>query len=946
MTQPTLPSAPSDAKGPLGTGPDLLATGTVVGRFQVESLLGQGGMGAVYLAWDPVLERRVALKSIHLVGAGSPGATERFRREAMALAQLNHRHVCQVHDWVEARGSAFIAMEHIEGESLAAAAPDMDREQRLQALKAIALALEAAHAKGIVHRDLKPGNVMVDAAGQIKVLDFGLARLVDTSSVPSDAITGNAPNLLSLGAGAGDALTHAAPLAPSLMEPTHGGPSRASLSPAGWGDVTEAGVFMGSPTYASPEQMHGKRVGPASDVFSLGVVAWEILLSDHPFPGEGRARMAAAIEGDLKPLRGRGLSRSLKTLLRAMLHTEPSERPTSRQVVEALSRQLERTPAAWWAGGGAAALLLLLGLGYSLFGRGIVADLGQDRPPRVAVMPIRNATGEASLDAVAAVGMTELLSNALRASPSLTVVEAESVTRAISNLRMSPAESLEPGSQLRIADALGARLFLRGTLSRDSARQTQILAYELVDQAGHTRFSGTSSAAAQTTFAPLALVDPAVHELLRKVDPLRSSRLRNPPVSPDVFATYANGKALFLKGDFKGSEPFLREASLQAPGFSSAVSAYAACLRRLGREQALPVANWALMSAKATGDRWAEGRALGLKAYLAKDQGDLDEAQRLRLAELDLAQTIGDRDGETIATNHLGLIAVERSRDAEAQVYFQRALGLSQQTGDQLYTALAQNNLANMALKQGDLPTAAALYRTNLGLQGRLGNRWGEAIALNNLGVVALMARDLPGAEGLLTKALATRQSVGDKGGQITCQRNLGILALMKGQEAEAADFHTRALELAQTAGLRTIEAECQFYGADLARLQQKFPQARVGFQRVIDLLPQGVTPEVRENALAGQAECLIRMLKPNAKEAQRLLALCSTKSDSPYVLRARAWLAFREGLTAAALEQLDRALDDPRRQAPELRVELEKTRALFQVGQAAEGTVVRASLN
>lgn len=923
MTEPPKSSLPPAAEGPAGLG--LPAPESLVGRFQVQKLLGEGGMGAVYLAWDPVLERRVALKAIRLGETGCAVSTERFRREAMALAQLNHRHVCQVHDWVEARGSAYIAMEYIEGDTLSKAALGMDLRQKLVTLRAIALALEAAHAKGIVHRDLKPGNVMVDAAGEVKVLDFGLARLVDAAHLQSEADTGSEPRVANLEVGSGDGATQvSSPAADRGERTSHGVPPPAS-SRSGWGEMTEAGSFVGSPTYASPEQMQGRQVGPKSDVFSLGVVAWELILGDHPFLGEGRERMAATIEGELKTLRGRSLSRPLKALLQAMLHTKASARPTSSQVAEAMSRLLVRRPAAWWAA--AAGFLLLLGLGYALLGRSIIADLGTDRPPRVAVMPIRNATGEASLDAVVAVGMTELLSNALHASPSLTVVEPESVTRAIASLRLSPAESLEPASQLRIANALGARLLVRGTLGRGSAGPTLVLTYELVDQTGRARFSGASSAARQAAFAPLALVDPAVHDLLRKVDPLRSGKLGYPPVPPEIFATYANGKALFLKGDFKGSEPFLREASLNAPGFSSAVSAYAACLRRLGRDQALPVANWALMSARATGDRWAEGRATGLKAYLAKDQGDLDEAQRLRGVELALAQAIGDRDGETIATNHLGLIAAERGRDTQAKALFERSLSLSQQTGDQIYLALAQNNLANLALKQGDLSTAEGLYRTNLALQGRLGNRWGEALAMNNLGVVALMAQDLPRAEGLLTKALATRQSVGDKVGQVTCLRNLGLLALMKGQEAESAGLHDRALALAQASGQRTVEAECQFYLADLARLQKQLTRGREGYQRVLALLPEGVTPEVRWNALAGQAECLLRQPKPDLAAAAQRLALVPPGIDSPYVHRARAWQALVEGRPAAALEALDRALEDRRRQAPEIRAELEQLR-------------------
>jgi tetratricopeptide (TPR) repeat protein len=204
---------------------------------------------------------------------------------------------------------------------------------------------------------------------------------------------------------------------------------------------------------------------------------------------------------------------------------------------------------------------------------------------------------------------------------------------------------------------------------------------------------------------------------------------------------------------------------------------------------------------------------------------------------------------------------------------------------------------------------------------------------MNNLGVTALMAQDLPGAEGMFTKALGTRESVGDKVGQITCLRNLGILALMKGLPLVSQAFHDRALDLAQKTGLRTIEAECQFYAAELARLQRRFAQARAGYQRVLDLLPEGVTPEVRGNASAALAECLIRMSRSDSKESERRLALLRfADSDSPYVHRAKAWFAFQSGQRAAALAELGRAMADPRRQAPELRAELEQTRMRFQV--------------
>ncbi len=910
----------------------VLAPGTLIGRFQVEKLLGQGGMGAVYQAWDPVLERKVALKAIRLGGTGGQINLERFRREAMALAQLNHPQVCQVHDWVEARGSAYIAMEFIKGDTLAVLAASLDFNAKLRVLRAIAEALAAAHAKGIVHRDLKPTNVMVDAQGQVKVLDFGLARLADPLEAPGPDSTDDHPALPEgLAEGLAEGPTQQAPVAAS-EEPTRAGSSPSSLSLPDRADMTEAGLFMGSPHYASPEQIRGRKVGPSSDVFSLGVVAWELLFGSQPFAGEGRVRMTAAIQGELQPL-PRRLPRALTALLRRMLHRKPTKRPTSAEVAAVLTRHLDRAPLTWWLAV-VAALLVTLGLGYIVFGRSIIADLVKERPPRMAVLPLHNDTGEPSLDALVSVGMTELLATALQSSPSLTVVEPESVSRVIANLHLSAAESRTPGGEARIAQALGAKLWLRGGVKAEPDSPTLVLTYDLLDTQGKSRAAGTARAPRQAAFVPYPLVDPAVHDLLRKVDPLRSGAAQGAPIPPEVFATYARGKALFIKGDFKGSETLLEEAALKAPGFSGAVSAYAACLRRLGREHASLAANWSLMSAKATGDRWAEVRVLGLKAYLAKDQGKLDEAQQFCEASLGMALAIGDRDGQTIAYNHLGMIAGERGRDQEAKGLYEQSLQLSEQTGDQFYQSLAQNNLANLALKGGDLAQAEALYRNNLELQRGLGNRWGEALALNNLGIVALMAQDLPRAEANLTKALEAREAVGDRGGQITCLRNLGILAMMKGQLAEAEAFHRRSLALAQQAGLRTIEAECQFYGAELARLEGRLPQARAGYQKVLDLLPTGVTPVVRGNAQAGLLECQIRLPRPDLAElGKRVLALGPEVLDSPYLHRAKAWLAHKSGHPAEALGQLDIALADPRRQAPELRRELEATRAVFLAG-------------
>src|SRR5664279_814204 len=124
------------------SGRRILEPGTQIGRFKVESLLGSGGMGEVYRAWDATLERSVALKALKVGEAREAGAPERFRREALALAQLNHPNVCQVHDWVDGPAGTFIAMEIVEGRTLDQAAPDLKVREKLQVIKSVALALE------------------------------------------------------------------------------------------------------------------------------------------------------------------------------------------------------------------------------------------------------------------------------------------------------------------------------------------------------------------------------------------------------------------------------------------------------------------------------------------------------------------------------------------------------------------------------------------------------------------------------------------------------------------------------------------------------------------------------------------------------------------------------------------------------------------------------------
>ena len=217
--------------------PATIRPGAKLGPYQLEALLGEGGMGQVYRARDTRLGRLVAIKLIHAERAPYDDFRIRFQREARATAALNHPHICALYDVGEENGAPYLVMEYVEGQTLSARLREgpLPFDQLLRCASEIAQALAAAHERGIIHRDLKPANLVLTGAGT-KVLDFGLAK---------------------------------------FAEPEPGGPV----------DATAAHVVLGTPSYMSPEQARGEELDPRSDVFSLGCVLYEAATGVRPFRG-------------------------------------------------------------------------------------------------------------------------------------------------------------------------------------------------------------------------------------------------------------------------------------------------------------------------------------------------------------------------------------------------------------------------------------------------------------------------------------------------------------------------------------------------------------------------------------------------------------------------------------------------------------------------------------
>ncbi len=233
--------------------------GTTVSHYRIVRQLGAGGMGVVYEAEDTRLKRNVAVKFLSAQLAQDAPTLERFEREARAASALNHPGICTVHAIEQEEGQSFIVMELVEGEPLSSrmAGQPMEIGQMLDFGIQIADALESAHGKGIIHRDLKPMNMMVTSRGQVKILDFGLAKIDRADSPYADTVSPTAP------------------------------PRR--------GDLTAAGTVFGTVHYMSPEQARGLPTDARTDLFSLGAILYQMAAGDRPFEGDTEAVVFDAI---------------------------------------------------------------------------------------------------------------------------------------------------------------------------------------------------------------------------------------------------------------------------------------------------------------------------------------------------------------------------------------------------------------------------------------------------------------------------------------------------------------------------------------------------------------------------------------------------------------------------------------------------------------------------
>jgi eukaryotic-like serine/threonine-protein kinase len=308
------------------------------GHIRVTQVVGQGGMGDVYGGYDEKLERRVALKVLNSDQRLDGEARERLLREARALSKLEHPNICRIHDYIETGDVDLLVLEYIDGRTLHDALGEkMTRGEKLRIAASIAEVMVEAHRAGIVHRDLKPENVMLTRMGEVKVLDFGLARwLTRARGKSSDRLSPARLAVRNTPDPDSGPMTETMILPPSGLSPELSPGRREFLA-------TAVGITLGTPLFMSPEQARGESLTPASDMFSFGLLLQTLFTGEDPHPMGLTARevLLRVARGETLPVQG--APGDITALINRLKQFAPADRPTAVEALERL-RFLEAKP--------------------------------------------------------------------------------------------------------------------------------------------------------------------------------------------------------------------------------------------------------------------------------------------------------------------------------------------------------------------------------------------------------------------------------------------------------------------------------------------------------------------------------------------------------------------------------------------------------------------------
>jgi len=755
--------------------------GQEIGHIRVVEMLGRGGMGAVYRGFDDKLQRHVALKAIRREYRLHAESKARFLREARILSKIDHPHVCTVHDYIEGEDCDFLVMELVEGRNLR---HELKREPNPQQKMSIAHqlleVLATVHSEGVIHRDLKPDNVMVTSSGDIKVLDFGLARSVEEE---------------------------AAVLSGSFAAATDPDEEPLPASSAGSASSTvktRFGSVLGTLGYMSPEQARGQSATAASDMYSLGLILQEVFTGQAPFDRslDPQTMLLKTIDGETLPVSG--LKEDLAALIYRLKSVASGARPSSVDALVELERIIEKPKrlrrramviAVWLA-------LVLLAVGMT------VQSFRAQREARRAEHEAEASQSAAEFLA----SMFEIMQPNRLGHETLGMEILDDGAR-----RATEELGDQPLLQARLMDTMGTVYRLLGLYDRALPLSEGALATRR-EILGDNHLDVASSA---TNLAELLSMRGEYAEgevLLREA--LATHRRLLGDMHPNVIKNLNDLTILrYNQGDFDGAEPLLREALLMTRRLhgnehhdvTTAMGNLAYVLVAKGD---LDGAESLLRESVELHRRYrSEGHtgyasSLNSLAWVLQKQGNLEAAESLLREALAMQRRLlGNEHPDLIVTiNNLAMLLQEKGDLEAAEVMLREALAMRRKVLGESHPSVAMslNNLAFLLVNKGDLEAAEPLLREALEMRRRIfdEDHPDVAVSMNNLAMTLKRMGDFEAAEPLLRQVLDIRRRVlgEDHPDAGFSYSNLALVVAEKGDAEEADALFLQALPILEKA--------------------------------------------------------------------------------------------------------------------------------------------------
>jgi tetratricopeptide (TPR) repeat protein/predicted Ser/Thr protein kinase len=841
-----------------------IGPGTVIGRYVVLSLLGRGGMGVVVAAYDPELDRKVALKLLRPRGGSASAARTRLQREAQALAKLDHPNVVGVHDVGVHHEQLFVAMEFVDGRTLGDWLPGDGQKPRpwrevVRVFVEAGLGLAAAHEAGLVHRDFKPDNVMIGDDGRVRVMDFGLARSESSDERP--------------------------------IEPTHVTSTSATID-----RLTQTGALLGTPAYMSLEQFEGGTIDARSDQFSFCVALYEGLYGQRPFPGRTVAQIAAAVErGEIEPRASAVPSWLRRAVVRGLARSPEQRWPTMRALLSALTDDpaVRRRKVLAIAG-----LLGLLAAAVA----GVVVLVQQDAHSCSGMDERLHGIWD---DARRIEVEAALLGTGLgHAGGTWTRVEQrlDDYANAWAAARTEACEATHRGEQsgelldLRMA-CLDERLdHLRAAVDVLARADATVAGQAVALVAALPSLDRCADQSALTAEVPPP-DDPQTAELVAALDRtlVDARALERAGKYDEAIALADNVVATSTE---LGYSPLHARALLRQGSLQEKIGDYVRAEATLGRAYSSALSQRMFPHASAA--------AAALMFLIGDTLARTDEGLRWAIDADALSLAVGDDESRGVYLNNRGALA-EASGDYElARGYYEQALArLEAALGPEAPSVgKTRYNLGNIAISQNQLALGRAHYEHALEiLETSLGPEHPEvAGCLASLGNLAIQLEEYERARANLERSLHILESaLGPEHPEIAATLNgLGGLADMRGDFRTARDYYERTLAVLEAAfgpenpHVATVRSNLGSVAAAL----DEHDEARRQYERALAIREAALGPEHPDVANARFA--LARALWSTEPERARELAelarhtYASIQPVSPQLAELDAWLGSR----------------------------------------------------